>query len=284
VNDLAVMSKRGFAIVCCLALPALGVGCVMPDQLNQVQKDLADVRQEMRQVQQNQSETMDKLDQLKSSLQRNDEQVTRADFADLKVLVEQGARQLSTTDERMSDLTMRIDRLAREIQQTRDMARQMPVPVPIPVGGTGAETAGDTGAALGAGTDSEAVPDPEELYNTAYSDFSKGNYALAIAGFEEYQQRFPASALADNALYWVGECHFSQGNFPDAVRSFDRLLELHADSDKAAASDLKKALAYMEQNQIGQAIVQLRYVVATYAGSDEARLAKDKLTSLGASS
>jgi tol-pal system protein YbgF len=278
------MSKRILPIVCCLALTALGVGCVMPDQVSQVQKDLADVRQELRQVQQNQSEAMDKLDQLETTMQRDDEQVTRADLADLKVVVEQGTRQLSMTDERMSDLTMRIDRLAQEVQETRDMARPVPVPVVVPVGGAGAEASDGTGAALSAGSGSEAVPDPDALYNTAYSDFSKGNYALAIAGFEEYQQKFAGSPLADNALYWVGECHFSQGNFPDAVRSFDRLLELYADSDKAAASDLKKALAYMEQNQIGQAIVQLRYVVATYDGSDEARLAKDKLTSLGASS
>ena len=68
-----------------------------------------------------------------------------------------------------------------------------------------------------------------------------------------------------------------------AVRAFDNLLELYPDSDKAAAGNLKKALAYQEQNQIGQAIVQFRYVVATYEGSDEARLARDKLSSLGAS-
>ena len=33
------------------------------------------------------------------------------------------------------------------------------------------------------------------------------------------------SAVADNALYWIGECYFSQGDFPAAIRSFDLLLE-----------------------------------------------------------
>jgi tol-pal system protein YbgF len=278
------MKKHSALIVCCLVLPALGVGCVMPDQLNQVQKDLADVRQQLRQVQEDQSETLDKLEQLETSVQSGQDQVTRADLVDLKVLIDQGNRQLSMTDERMSDLTLRIDRLAQEVQETREMARQTPFPLPVPVDGAGVEaTAAEGGAPLGPGSQNEAVPDPEALYNTAYSDFSKGNYALAIAGFEEYQQKFPESALADNASYWVGECHFSQGNFPDAVRAFDNLLELYPDSDKAAAGNLKKALAYQEQNQIGQAIVQFRYVVATYEGSDEARLARDKLSSLGAS-
>jgi tol-pal system protein YbgF len=136
----------------------------------------------------------------------------------------------------------------------------------------------DRPAAAGGG----AVPDAEALYNTAYADFSKGNYALAVSGFEEYHEKFPDSPLADNALYWIGECHFSQGNFPDAVSAFDRLLEQHADSDKAAAANLKKGLAFLEQNQIGQAIVQLRFVHSTYPGSDEAKIARDKLISLGA--
>ena len=46
--------------------------------------------------------------------------------------------------------------------------------------------------------------------------------------------------------------------------------------------NLKKGLAYLEQNQIGQAIVQFRFVRSTYPGSDEAKIARDKLTSLGA--
>jgi TolA-binding protein len=59
------------------------------------------------------------------------------------------------------------------------------------------------------------------------------------------------------------------------------LLESYQTSDKAAAADLKKALAFQEQNQIGQAIVQLRYVLQRYPDTDEASIARDKLTALG---
>ena len=37
-------------------------------------------------------------------------------------------------------------------------------------------------------------------------------------------------------------------------------------SQRAAAGNLKKALAYLEQNQISPAIVQLRQVIASYGG------------------
>jgi TolA-binding protein len=59
------------------------------------------------------------------------------------------------------------------------------------------------------------------------------------------------------------------------------MLAKYPASDKAAAANLKKALAFVQSNQIGQGVEQLRYVVATYPGSDEARIAKDRLATLG---
>ena len=75
---------------------------------------------------------------------------------------------------------------------------------------------------------------------------------------------------------------FSQGDFGAAVTGFDEMLSRYPDSDKAAAANLKKALAYLEQNDIQRAILQLRYVHGSFAGTDEAKIARDKLTSLGA--
>ena len=49
---------------------------------------------------------------------------------------------------------------------------------------------------------------PQQIYNTAYSDYLKGNYQLAIEGFRQYIENFRESPLADNAQYWIGECYF----------------------------------------------------------------------------
>ena len=266
--------------------------CVMPDQVNDMQQDLSDIRAELQKVQRGQNDTLDRLRDLETRTADNSEQVTKADLADVTVGISQISRDVAIVDERINDMGRRIDRLSQQVQQTREMNRSGVYGAPIPAGGP-AGTAADgpnavtTGAvagavAGGAAASAGALPDPEELYNTAYADFSKGNYALAISGFEEYHEKFAGSALADNAIYWVGECHYSQGNFADAVQAFDRLLELYPSSDKASASNLKKGLAYLEQNQVGKAIVQLRFVVSEYPGSDAAKIARDKLTSLGA--
>lgn len=276
-----------------LAMTGIGAtlilsGCVMPDRVESMQKDLADIRQQLGQMQRNQDDALTRLKEIETQAGDTGDLVTKADLADVSVGIDQLASDVAIVDERLNDVGRRMDRLSQQVQQAREMSRPSTYVVPVPAGGPAGAAAGDTtvaGVAESGGADpGDALPDPEALYNTAYADFSKGNYALAVSGFEEYHEKFQGSALADNALYWVGECYFSQGNFPDAVRAFDRLLEAYPNSDKAAAANLKKGLAYLEQNEVGLAIVQLRYVVAEYSASDEAKIAKDKLTSLGATS
>ena len=266
-------------------LLALAAGCVMPDHMSQIQKDVADVQQQLRGLQRTQGETQEKLARIEQRLEDDGDAITRAEFADLRLQVEEIARGVAILDEQVQDSHRRMDRVTQELDAVRQLARR---PTPSPVITTPELSPPDSGqpdtpaeaAAGGPG----AAPSPEALYNAAYADFSKGNYALAISGFEEYAERFPANDFADNALYWVGECHFSQAQFGRAIQAFDDLLRRYPDSDRAAAADLKKGLAYLEQNQIGQAIVQLRYVLDTYPATDESRIARDKLASLGASS
>ena len=272
------MKLKWITTACAAALLlATATGCVMPDQVSQIQKDVADVRQQLRVVQENQSQAQEQMDQLAAQVASDDDRLTRSDLADLEVQIRQSGRDISVADERMNDFGRQLEQLTARVQQVETRSRSMIVPVPV-----GDELPGNPNGPFPVAGGNGAVPDADALYNTAYTDFSKGNYALAISGFEEYTEKFPDSPLADNALYWIGECHFSQGSFPDAVRAFDRLLEVHPDSDKAAAANLKKGLAFLEQNQISQAIIQLRYVVSSFPGSDEAKIARDKLVSLGA--
>ena len=272
------MKARRFLFSAAALSVLLMTGCVMPDQMSQIQKDLADVRQRLQRVEREQGEALDKLTELESRAGDDEETVTREDLADVSVQLNQLAREAAITDERLNDLGRRLDRFSQDQAQARNLARRPAAPA-VPAGGpeTGEPESVPPHGGIG------AVEDPQLLYNTAYADFSKGNYGLAISGFEEYYDRYPTNSLADNALYWVGECNFSQGEFSRAIEAFDRLLERFPDSDKAASGDLKKGLAYLEQNQVGKAIVQFQHVHDRYGGTDEARVARDRLSALGVS-
>ncbi|MGH9367902.1 MAG: tetratricopeptide repeat protein, partial [Thermoanaerobaculia bacterium] len=78
--------------------------------------------------------------------------------------------------------------------------------------------------------------------------------------------------------------HYAQKKFPEAVADFDRLLKQWPRSDKTAAALLKKGYALQELGQKAEAVVQLQYVVHEYPASEEARLAKARLKSLGVES
>lgn len=283
---------RSLVVGMTVAASAALAGCVMPDQVSRIQKDIADVQQDIREVRRNQEAAQERLASLEAGLQDDGDRITRREFADLKLRLEDNARQLAVLTEQVQDSNRRLDRMSADVTETRELVRRASNR-PLPTGGAGgtdaanppgeapidADVAADT-TLRNVGED--VVPDAEALFQTAYADFSKGNYALAISGFEEYAERFSSTPLADNALYWVGECLYSQGDFTGAIEALDRMLERYPDSDKAAAADLKKGMAYLENNAIAEAIVQLQHVVATYPSSDEARIAREKLVSLGA--
>jgi tol-pal system protein YbgF len=122
---------------------------------------------------------------------------------------------------------------------------------------------------------------PSELYDTAYADYTKARYALAIQGFQEYLQAYPSTDLSDNAQYWIGESHYAQKKYTDAIADFDRLLKDWPKSDKAPAALLKKGYALLELGQKAEAVVQLQYVIHEHPASEEARLARARLKTIG---
>ena len=264
--------NRAVTLLFTLLVAGCAASCVLPDDVAALQKDVQDVRQELARLRADQQASQKALDALRAQTGTGDA-VKRAEFADAKIEIERVSRQVSQIDERIKETEGRLDRMGQDVVASRAVSRRLAAapPTPPPDGAAPAVPPAPTGA----------LPDPAALYNQAYADFSKGNFPLAISGFEEYLERFPDSDTADNALYWVGECYLSQGRHAAAVESFDRLLERYPKSDKAASADLKKALAWLETNQLQKAIVQFRHVMDTYPSTDEARVARDRLASLG---
>ena len=131
---------------------------------------------------------------------------------------------------------------------------------------------------------------PQDIYQTAYLDFSKGSYALAIAGFREFLRRFPDQALAGAAQYWIGEAHVSLARtepapqaaeaLEHALQEFRKVLANHPRSDKAPASIYKEALVLIELKQPEVAQQRLQYLVETFPQAPESALARERLAAL----
>lgn len=121
----------------------------------------------------------------------------------------------------------------------------------------------------------------QEMYNNAYGDYLKGNYSLAIDSFKLFLQQYPNTPLSDNALYWIGECHYSQEHYQEAIDAFNELLVSYPAGDKVPAAYLKKGMSLVQLGRKDEALATFKLLVAKYPTQEESRLAQQKINELG---
>src|SRR5262245_63631967 len=162
----------------------------------------------------------------------------------------------SNLGEQISSTNQRIDRVSEQLAQLRRLVENLPK--------------------LPAFT--EITPgNPDQLFAAAYSDYSRGNYPLAISEFRQYVETYPSSELADNAQYWIGECYFSMKKVSEAIAEFDKVVLLFPKGDKVPAARFKKATALRELGQLDAARAEFSAIIKLYPRSNEAVLAKQEL-------
>jgi tol-pal system protein YbgF len=189
------------------------------------------------------------------------------------------------------DIVRKIDQLTLDLQKiSADLAARPPQTAPAVAAAEEAKPPAQTPAKRPAESKPQPAPvqppapaptmSPQEAYSVAYNDYLKGNYDLAVESFKLYRQQFPESPLADNALYWIGECRYSQRKFEEAIDAFDELVLTYPQGDKAAAAYLKKGLSFIELGRKPEALAALKLLVAKYPLEEEARIAQDKIREL----
>jgi tol-pal system protein YbgF len=118
------------------------------------------------------------------------------------------------------------------------------------------------------------------LYDNAYLDLNRGDYALALVGFRDFLSRDPQSDLADNAQYWIAECFYAQRDFPRAIEEFARVEQSYPQGDKVPAAILKTAYALLQIDDRDSARSVLEDLINRFPTSNEAAQARTKLQSL----
>lgn len=266
------LDPRRSALAIMAAGLALAVGCVSSDDIEGLHRQMNDIERQIQAVE-NKSSSKEEVQKLNASVAQQTSQLLKSN-ADTGVKLDELSRQIEALQAKLEDTNRRLAEVSQQIAATQgDLGRTAPGAPMSPA--VGAPRPNAPPPAAGGG------PTPQQLYDTAYGDYTKGRYELAVAGFQDYIERYPATDLSDNAQYWIGESHFSERKFDDAIGDFDTLLKRWPKSDKAAGALLKKGLALQELNRRPEAVVALQYVIHEYPGSDEARLARQRLTALG---
>ena len=230
----------------------------MQAQLNDVQRQLVELL----------SSTSSKAEilELENRLSVRSDRALRSE-ADLKVELEALTGQIVELEESVRDTLYRIDQLSQQVAMTNQELRAL-----------------ITAPAFPRGEDSEATApliDPQTAYDDAYGEYQRGRYELALIGFKDYLETFPDTDLADNALYWIGECHFTQQRFDLAIEAFNDLVIRFPGSDKVASAQLKGAFAHIQRGDLDRGFEQLRELLRQHPSSPEAELARREINRLG---
>jgi len=287
-------------VILLLALLLIASGCASSVEVTgeATKQDVFQLRADLAQAQQHAQRARAELDTLTAQLERR----VREQQSD-------GERQTTTLMQRMeglsstlATLSARVDELAAQLEAAgrQPGAAAPPVrPAPAPPNAAPAPPSPAPLAAPPAVPAAVAPPatgalQPQDIYQAAYIDFSRGNYSLAIAGFREFLRRYPAHDLAGNAQYWLGEGYLGLARayanavqadkeaeaLSQAVQEFRKVLVNYSRADKVSTALYKEALALIELKQPQQAAARLQYLVENFPQAEEAPLARERLAAL----
>jgi tol-pal system protein YbgF len=249
---------------------------------------MADIR-----ILQEQSQTLQNLiNQLNEALKtvnaRLDEQANanRKAFADQKLTIDTLSSDLRVVREKVDDNNVRIGSLTLELESLRRMVQQVGT---APVSTEASKDAPVTTEPVAGGApDAAPAPSgppalgtsPQRAWDTAWSDYTAGQYDLAVLGFEAYIRDFPTSDQADDAQVFIGKALQLDGKCEQALLAFEKAIRSYPGGNKVPDAYFESGVCLQNLGQIDKARDAFNTVVKDHPESDAARLAKQRLPQL----
>lgn len=220
-----------------------------------------------------------------------DDEEARRQIADQKIRTEarfdqQAKAQLELSSqiqrqaEEMSRLRGQIETLNFELETAKK--RQQDFYVDLDTRLRKFETPAAGSAAVDPATGQNPAPagDPAkegQEYEAALNHFKAAKYKEAAAGFAAFVEKYPASSLAPNAQYWLGNAWYAQRNCKKAIEAQSVVTTKYAESAKAPDAWLAIATCQQELGNATGAKRSLETVVAKYPTAPAAEAAQQRL-------
>ncbi len=176
----------------------------------------------------------------------------RREIAQLRGQVEQLAHEVATLQKRNRDLYGDLDARLKKLE-----------PVTVTVDGKPAQVERGEQAALDA----------------ALAQFRASDFKSAIASLQMFLARYPQSAYAPSAHYWLGSSHFALKDYKAAITELQVVADRFRDSPRAPEALLTIAASQIELNDRKSARATLNRIIKEYPDTEAAKLAKERLPS-----
>jgi tol-pal system protein YbgF len=266
-----------------LSLAALGLLFVViatttpADAANKEHQQLmADLRMLQEQSQQLQNLIGQVTDAVKTVNARMDQQAeaARKALADQRLIIDNLTNDVRVIREKLDDNNVRLGSISQEIDALRQSLQQM----------NARPTATQDGSTAGAGvpqTPQAAIGEsPTKMFEAAFSDFTAGQYELAITGFQEFIRAFPKSDLADDAQVNICNAYLNDHKDQQAVDACDLAIRMYPNGNAIPQAYYRKGLALSNLRNVAAAREAWETVIKNYPDSSEATLARQGLDRL----
>ena len=182
--------------------------------------------------------------------------------------VDQLSGQIQSLNDSLDEIKARIAKMSKQLEDMQAAQQTLAAPQ----AGATPQTAPPVQA-----------PPPDVLYQNAMIDYNAGKTDLATQEFAQFVKSYPDNDLAGNSYFYLAETAYRQGNYQEAAKDYDMVLQNFSGGNKAASAQLKKGFSLIELGQKENGIAELRRVIQRYPKSNEALQARDRLHKLGVS-
>lgn len=267
----------------CILFIFLG-GCATPaiQDIRLLDKKVSLQKKEVQAVRQRQADFDTRLDTLQIELQR-----IRGGMEESKHYAQRASDDVIFLRE---ELISRVIKQEEDMKQIQEEIRTMKMILGMKAGIQKDKSVSTPGKVVGGLTTTVAptgnlakvtgVPDPEELYNSAYTKLSQREFQSAREEFKEFLKLFPQTEYSDNAQFWIGECYYREKRYEEAILEFEEVIKKFPQGNKIPDALLKQAFSFIALNDKNSAKLLLQKIIDKYPTSAQAEISKVKLASL----
>ncbi len=250
----------------------------------ELQRDVAALQDQVRALQQSNSENMgrltallqqaiDSINKVNTNVALLDKSLTNP-VAAVGTKVDSMATEFQSLRVSLDDVSAKLAKLQQGLIDLNNTVKVISAPPPPPT-----PAPGTPGAAGG--------PPPgmtsESLYANAMRDVGSGRYDIAQQEFSDYLKYYPNSEMAPNAQYYIGEIYYTQKEYDDALKAFDAVLERYPDNNKTLDAMYMKGRTLFQMGERTKAANEFRAVYNRSPRSELGNKARAQLTNMGLS-
>jgi TolA-binding protein len=294
------VNYRYFGVLALLALPAYAPAASR--EIQELQRDVGLMQEQVRALQASQNEKFAALsasvqqaidnardagksaaviqssvDQNLKGLQSNLEGKLVGPVASVGARMDQMSNDFRNLQNAVSDLTSIINKLQAQLTDLNNAVKILQAPPPPPPAPTGSAIAPGAAPAIDSPTVSAT-----DLYTNAQRDRTSGKLDLALNEFSDYLKWYGNTDLAANAQYYIAYIHYSQGDYDDALREFDLVLEKYpSDNNKIPDALYYKGMTLTRLGKRTAGAEEFKELYKRFPNHDLARQACSQLQTMG---